>query len=214
MSIIAYALYWSYSNLNDVELCNDTGDFCMKFAGWIQFTTFTRWCWICEGVYFVAANCMHFSLVSPRFVQMLFGVSLASAFVVTTVTYGVLVPGALLRPQPIHRRGSITLLLSPAGHAMHSFNTIFILFDMWLSRQSMQPADMFLGVCWGSAYVVFEWVFHHYTHAWHYPFLNYNLPYAWAAYGALFLVFAGYWVLGCEVSAPKPDMQESEKRRA
>jgi hypothetical protein len=173
----------------------------MQFSGAVQFSTFTRWCWMLQGIYFAAANINHFGILPSRLVQVLFGLSLASAFLVTTMTYIVLVPGALLLPHPAHKQGAITILLSPSGHAMHLLNTVFMVSDMILSKQSMQPPDMVFGGVWALLYVSFEWVFHHYTGAWHYPFLNYNLPYASAIYGIIWLVFCGYWQLGCRISA-------------
>ena len=61
--VIVGTLWSSYVMLSNIEICDDEGVGCLKFAGLIQFTTFTRWCFILEGVYFVAANLEHYSLV-------------------------------------------------------------------------------------------------------------------------------------------------------
>merc|ERR1711918_90676 len=154
-------------NLSHHKLCDDSGEYCMQFEGAIQFSTFTRWSWMLEGVYFLAANLHDVGLLPPRLTHSLFGVSLASAFMVTSITYTVLVPGALLIPQPDHKQGAIAVLLSPSGHVMHSLNTLFILTDAKLSEQSMQRKDITLGACWALLYLLFEWVFHYHTGAWH-----------------------------------------------
>jgi len=200
LSAIVGTLFWSVRNLSHLKLCDDKGDLCMQFSGAVQFSTFTRWCWMLQGIYFAAANLHHFGILPSRLVQVLFGVSLASAFLVTTVTYGVLVPGALLLSHPAHKQGAIEILLSPSGHAMHLLNTVFMVSDMVLSKHTMQPADVIYGGAWQLLYAAFEWVFHYYTGAWHYPFLDYNLPYAAAIYGIIHLVFCGYWCLGCRIS--------------
>jgi hypothetical protein len=182
----------------------------MQFEGWVQFSTFTRWCWILEGVYFTAANVAHYvrGPATSRIAQILFGVATASAMMVTTVTYGVLVPGALLIPMPEHRQGSIEVLLSWQGHTMHSANSLFMICDTYLSKQSMQRKDMIYGIGWGISYVLFEWVFYAYTDAWHYPFMNYNAPFAVVIYAVLLGVFSLYWYIGCKASdsrLPKAD---------
>lgn len=198
--VIVGTLRWSLNNLNHVVLCNDTGGNCMKFEGAMQFSTFTRWSWMIQGLYYITANLRSFGVVTPRFVQMLFGISLTAALMVTSVTYLVLVPGALLIPQPAHKAGAIEILLSPSGHIMHLCNTVFIVIDMVLSKQYMLLKDMPLGLYYGLSYVVFEWIFHHFTGMWHYPFMDYNAPFAGAAYAALVLVFLGYWTLGYKVT--------------
>merc|ERR1711956_46160 len=108
--------------------------------------------------------------------------------------YIILVPGTILIPQPAHKQGAISILLSPSGHIMHSLNTVFILFDAKFSKQCMQPADITLGASWVLIYLVFEWLFHFHTGGWHYPFLNYDKPYATLVHMALFGVFCAYWL--------------------
>jgi hypothetical protein len=196
--------------LNHVDICDEEGNRCIKFAGAVQFSTFTRWSWIIQGVYYAAANLNDFGVLPQRLPQMLFGISLSSAFMVTSVTYCILVPGALLLPQPAHRQGAITILLSPSGHTMHLCNTAFIMTDMLLSKQSMQLADMYFGVGYVLSYLLFEILFHSYTGCWHYPFMNYNLPFASATYVFFFTVYCGYWMLGCRVSATNTAKQHSK----
>merc|ERR1712216_231802 len=115
--------------------------------------------------------------------------------------------GALLMKHPSHKQGHIEILLSPAGHIMHLCNTVFILCEMKLSQQTMQQADIALGVYYGLSYCLFEWLFHHYTGAWHYPFLDYNARFAWIAYLVLFGIFSGYWLLGCRITAAHASKQ-------
>eukprot|EP00928_Gymnodinium_smaydae_P044887 TRINITY_DN29962_c0_g1_i1.p1 TRINITY_DN29962_c0_g1~~TRINITY_DN29962_c0_g1_i1.p1 ORF type:complete len:167 (+),score=17.02 TRINITY_DN29962_c0_g1_i1:439-939(+) len=153
-----------------------------------------------EGLYFICASASHAGLIPSRCVQKLFAVCMTAAVMVTTVTYGVLVPGAILLPQPIHREGAITLLFSWQGHVMHSLNLVFMLLDFWFSRQQMELADMPYGVTLGVSYVMFEWVFFHKTGFWHYPFLNYNNVWAPGAYLALFFFFGLHWTLGCKLT--------------
>ena len=202
--VIVGTLWWSIRNLSHLKLCDDSGEHCMRFEGAVQFSTFTRWSWMVEGLYFVCANLHYIGILPARATQILFGISMASAFMVSTITYGVLVPGALLLPQPDHKQGAISILLSPSGHIMHSVNTVFILCDARFSKQCMQQADVALGAGWALLYLVFEWVFHYHTGGWHYPFLNYDLPYASLVHMALFAVFCGYWLLGCRICAPPP----------
>eukprot|EP00931_Biecheleriopsis_adriatica_P045756 TRINITY_DN26213_c0_g1_i1.p1 TRINITY_DN26213_c0_g1~~TRINITY_DN26213_c0_g1_i1.p1 ORF type:complete len:259 (-),score=22.38 TRINITY_DN26213_c0_g1_i1:104-880(-) len=198
--IIIGTLYSSYHTLRHVEVCDDSGERCFRFEGGYQFSTFTRWCWMLEGVYFAVASLNHFFLGMPRLVQVLFGMSLSSAVMVTTITYGVLVPGAVFMPLPKAKQGAVTILLSYQGHIMHSLNLVFILSDMWISGQTMQLADMPFGISWGLTYLVFEWIFQHFTGVWHYPFLNYTLPFTLLIHLLLLAVLAAYWYLGCKLS--------------
>eukprot|EP00966_Prymnesium_polylepis_P102018 2362763-Prymnesium_polylepis.1 len=112
-NIIA-TMVWSWLTLQDVVLCNDAGDRCFSFTGWVQVSTFTRWSWMLQGLYFACAN------LRLPIARQLFGVSLSSAMLVTIMVYAVLVPGAWLRPQPAHLAGNIAVLTSPQGHIMHS----------------------------------------------------------------------------------------------
>jgi hypothetical protein len=187
--------------LSHLDICNEEGNNCIKYAGAVQFSTFTRWSWMIQGVYYAAANLNDSGVLRPRLLQLLFGISVSSAFMVTSVTYCVLVPSALLLPQPAHKQGAITILLSPAAHTMHLCNTAFIVTDMILSKQTMQLADMYVGFGYLLSYVIFEFIFYFYTGNWHYPFMNYNLPFAYATYGVLLAVYCGCWMLGCRVSA-------------
>ena len=66
-----------------VSICDDDGANCMPFTGLAQLSTFTRWCWMLQGVYYVAASC---GLRASE----LFGVAFSSALLVTAVTYTVL----------------------------------------------------------------------------------------------------------------------------
>jgi hypothetical protein len=166
-----------------------------------------------EAVYFVVANVNHLfsSCFLSRVTQILFGISTASAILVTTVTYGVLVPGAIMLPQPEHRAGMVTVLFSWQGHTMHSLNTLFMLCDTYLSKQIMQPKDAIYGLLWGGSYVLFEWIFHQYTNMWHYPFMDYNKPAAPVIYMVLLAVFMLYWFLGCKISARAAQSGENKK---
>merc|ERR1712008_375192 len=107
-------LMWSMRNLSHLELCDDSGQHCMRFEGAVQFSTFTRWSWMVEGLYFVCANLHYAGVLPARLTQVLFGISMASAFMVTTITYIILVPGTILIPQPAHKQGAISILLSPS----------------------------------------------------------------------------------------------------
>mmetsp|Transcript_6232 Transcript_6232/g.14270 ORF Transcript_6232/g.14270 Transcript_6232/m.14270 type:complete len:142 (-) Transcript_6232:107-532(-) len=134
----------------------------------------------------------------------MFEVSMVSAFLVTSVTYTVLVPGALFVEQPSSRRGAVEILLSPQGHVMHSLNTVFILTDFAVSRCKRQVfmQDVIFGILWSFSFAVFEWVFHSRTGLWHYPFMDYNRPTAELAYIGLAAVFFGFWRLAALVTAP------------
>lgn len=205
VAVIVGTLYSSVlssnHNLNHVVVCEDSGTQCFKFEGVYQFSTFTRWCWMLEGLFFISANLSDcFGMLSPRFVQALFGVTSSSAIMVTTVTYGLLVPGALLLDNPPARQGSIEILLSYQGHAMHSLNLVFMLCELWFSGRTMQLADLPFGLSWGFLYICFEWTFFYYNGIWHYPFLNYNHPFALLFHIILVGVFAVYWIWGCKLS--------------
>jgi hypothetical protein len=203
---------WSYTNLSHLLICDDDGNNCMLFAGIVQFSTFTRWCWMIQGLYYFTAILHHLNLMPARVCRILFGISLSSALLVTTITYCVLVPGATLIDHPAHKQGLIDILLSWSGHVMHSTNTLMIFTDMYFSRQSMERADIVLAVYWGALYVVFEWVFHFYTGAWHYPFLNYNNLAAPVIYAVLLFVLCGFYILGCNASAAAlPEKSKSKK---
>jgi hypothetical protein len=191
----------SRRSLSHLRICDDTGEHCLQFQGAVQFSTFTRWSYMLEGAYFLAANLRHVGLMPARGVEVLFGTAMASAILVTTVTYGVLVPGAMLLPQPPHREGAITVLLSKEGHFMHSMNLVFMAVDAWLSKQTMRSSDMQFGVFWAVAYVLFEWVFFRATGLWHYPFMDYTKPFAPVIYAVLGGVFAWYWQLGCKFTS-------------
>ena len=84
---VLLTMAWSYFSLSHVHICDDTGARCLRFAGTVQLSTFTRWSWMLQGVYFLSVS------FGWRGSELLFGVSLASALLVTAVTYSVLVPG-------------------------------------------------------------------------------------------------------------------------
>ncbi|KAL1522611.1 hypothetical protein AB1Y20_017594 [Prymnesium parvum] len=174
---IVFTMIWSFITLSDVVLCNDSGDRCFTFSGWAQFTSFTRWCWILQGVYFVSAN------LGLRCARVLFSVSLSSALLVTSFVYLVLIPGALLRPQPGHKAGNVALLVSTQAHIMHLCNTLQLLWDLWFAKTyTAQLSDAQYSIAWGLMYVVFEWIFHHYSGMWHYPFLDFTKPFSSLSY--------------------------------
>jgi len=180
----------------------------MRFSGAMQFSTFTRWCWMLQGLYYLVALA---SCAVPRLVrlaQVLFGMSVATAFLVTAVVYMVLVPGALFMEQPPHRKGSIQLLFSAQGHIMHCLNAVFIIIDFTVSphAQQMCMADLPYGVLFGGVYVVFEWIFHARTGMWHYPFLDYDKNLAEVAYLLLFLAFVAFWWIGSQVTHLRSDV--------
>lgn len=202
LAVVVGTLCWSYVSLGDVMLCSDDGQRCLRFAGSMQFTTFTRWCWMLQAVYYALAVAARAVPLLSRACLVLFEVCVATALLVTTVTYTVLIPGALLTPQPPHRRGAIELLLSTQGHIMHSMNTVFILSDYALSRSASRVwmAHLPYGIAFGVAYVLFEWAFHSSTGFWHYPFMNYDLAFAEVAYLALFAAFTFFWRLAAHVS--------------
>lgn len=177
-----------------VQICDDTGRRCFAFDGIVQFSTFTRWSWMLQGVYMVSAN-LHWRISRP-----LFGVSFSSALLVTTVAYGVLVPMALFRTHPPHQAGHITVLLSPTSHMMHLTNTAQMLCDVWLSQdRTMRVADLPYSIGWLLLYGLFEWCCYARTGMWHYPFMDYTQPYAWASYSILVGVVSAYWRLGSSV---------------
>ena len=152
-------MVWSMLALSDVQVCSESGDSCLTFRGGLQFSTFTRWSWLLQGIFYVCAN-LQLNSVS----QSLFGVCLSSALLTTFMSYTVLVPGALLIPQPAHKASSIRLLLSPQAHIMHTCNTLQIVTDLWLCRGfTMQPAGMRYGVGWPFTFLLFEWAFYDQT---------------------------------------------------
>lgn len=195
--VVVATLTWSLIALSHIKVCDDTGELCMAFKGAIQFTTFTRWCWMLEGLYFFCAILSQLGVTGSRTTQLLFSVSLASAVLVTTVTYGVLVPGVLFTPQPVHRQGHVEILFSTQGHIMHSLNLSFMLIDAMFSKRLMYQQDLIWGVSWCLTYVCFEWWYHFVTGQWHYPFLDFNKSFAPASYAALQLTFIGYWFACC-----------------
>jgi len=141
------------------------------------------------------------SAVLQRAAQILFQVSLGAALLVTTVTYSVLVPGSTLIEHPPHRQGNISVLLSPQGHIMHALNTIFILIEMSQCRRQGFPIGIWLrdlpfGVLFCVSYLVFEWIFYSYTGFWHYPFLDYDKPFAEVSHLALVGAFVAFWYVG------------------
>eukprot|EP00929_Paragymnodinium_shiwhaense_P107178 TRINITY_DN73244_c0_g1_i1.p1 TRINITY_DN73244_c0_g1~~TRINITY_DN73244_c0_g1_i1.p1 ORF type:complete len:275 (-),score=46.27 TRINITY_DN73244_c0_g1_i1:537-1361(-) len=208
-------LCWSYLKLSHVEVCSEDGDRCLQFSGAMQFSTFTRWSWMLQGLYYCIAL---FASISPqadgssssfslqRAAQILFQMSFGTAMLVTTVTYTVLVPGAVLINHPPHRAGNIEILLSPQGHIMHSLNTVFIVSEMLLCRRQKFPgigmwvSDLIYGVLWCLAYVMFEWIFHWRTGLWHYPFLDYHKASAEAAHLVLVAVFVAFWYAGSRIT--------------
>eukprot|EP00966_Prymnesium_polylepis_P219246 5072771-Prymnesium_polylepis.1 len=63
----------------------------------------------------------------------------------------------------------------------------------------MRPADVTHGICFCVLYVMFEWWFYHHMGTWHYPFLNYEKPYASLMYAGTFGVFVASWAVGCQL---------------
>eukprot|EP00927_Polykrikos_kofoidii_P067080 TRINITY_DN62606_c0_g1_i1.p1 TRINITY_DN62606_c0_g1~~TRINITY_DN62606_c0_g1_i1.p1 ORF type:complete len:264 (-),score=20.64 TRINITY_DN62606_c0_g1_i1:47-838(-) len=203
---IVSTMGWSLSALSDILVCSEGGDSCLRFTGGMQFSTFTRWCWMLQGFYYIVA------LVAAgpapqlaRLAQVLFEISLATALLVSFVTYTVLVPGALLVDQPSYRRGSVEILLSYQGHIMHSMNTVFIFTELTVCRPRCRVwlQDLPYGILFLLMYLVFEWIFHAKTGMWHYPFLDYNKAVAVPAHVMLLFTFVCFWHAGIRVTGSR-----------
>ena len=169
----------------------------------MKVSTFTRCCWLLEGAYFLLASCSHFYPypVLSRITEIIFGVVTASAILVTTVTYGVLVPGAMFLSVPKHLAGDLQDMYSWESHSMHIANSVFMLIEAKLSKREMKAKDSVYGMIWGVTWVIHEWIFYQYTRMWHYPFMDYNAPLAPVVYTALLAALMMYWYLGCRVTA-------------
>lgn len=156
-----------------------------------------------QGVYYMVAIVASAAPASRanflcRLVHPLYQTSMSTAFLVTFVTYCVLVPGAFLVKIQPHLRGAIDILLSPQGHIMHVLCTVFILTEVWALQGAVhvEIADFRYAVGYGALYLVFEWLFHAQTGIWHYPFLDYDRPMAELSHLALFLALAAFWRAG------------------
>jgi hypothetical protein len=175
----------------------------------VQFSTFTRWCWLIQGLFYASslARCQQRAkLAASRATHILFQISWASAILVTVVSYGVLVPACALLPVPAHKQDMVTVLLSPQGHIMHSFNTFMIWLVFKLDHTLYaQPRDFPYFILFCMCYVGFEYWFHATYGLFHYPFLDYNKPFPLpeCSYAALIGVSWLFWSVICKVSAQR-----------
>lgn len=218
--LVVATISYAYSTLKHVKVCTVDGSACRPFEGYLPFTTFTRWCWLLEGVYFIVANLASEThtlkkdrreggaLVRAlsRASQALVGVCMASALLVTVVVYAFLVPSALLLPQPAHRQGAIEILFSGPSHVMHSCNLLFMLIDLRLSPRAviMRGDDLKLGLAWCTLYFAFAIGLYEGTGFLHYPFLDYKGGkglHAFAACVVVVGVYVGFWRLGTRLCA-------------
>lgn len=166
--------------------------------------TFTVWCWIAQGMYFIAsATCSVMSLwdasaVSPFLIGstvVLFEISFALAYLVTVLVSFVLIPAAISRKIP-HK------FFEPIPVLFHNANALFMAVDIVLNKITMRFSHIAFIQLFGLAYVLFAWNLHSRSGIFFYFFLDYDRPYAILWYAGLFvgvgvMLNMSYHVISC-----------------
>jgi len=73
------------------------------------------------------------------------------------------------------RQGS-RIMWSYAGLLMHNANLVFVLFDMWLNKLTLEPNHRYFVLLFGLSYQYFATIFNFYTGVWYYFFLDTDKP--------------------------------------
>lgn len=97
--------------------------------------------------------------------SLLSNVCFPASFLVSLLTWGVLVPQAA-------SAGNVAGFLTFYSWNEHLANFICLSLEFYFDRLLVQP-HLFLAIyCWAALYVIFAWIFHAYTGLWAYFFLN------------------------------------------
>jgi hypothetical protein len=165
-----------------------------------RLTTFTVWCWMLQGLYFLLASLLSIAYLYdenayiPQILifstYILFEVTFALSYLVTTVVTFVLIPGAISKNIPHSFFNVIPVIL-------HNVNVLFMAVDAVVNRIDVHTNHIVFAELFGLAYVVFAWYLHKKIGAFYYFFLDYDRPYAVLWYLGLFLavsnsVFVNY----------------------
>jgi hypothetical protein len=158
-----------------------------------RLMTFTVWCWMALGLYFLMAGiCSILIVYRPELIEsqsallciasILFEIAFSMAYLVTTVVTFLLIPGARARNSEESFFATIPLIL-------HNANALFMAVEIFLNRIEFRLAHLPFIQLFGLCYVFFTWIHvHRKFEVFFYFFLDYNRPFAAAWYGALFFL--------------------------
>mmetsp|Transcript_26370 Transcript_26370/g.39123 ORF Transcript_26370/g.39123 Transcript_26370/m.39123 type:complete len:291 (-) Transcript_26370:67-939(-) len=165
-----------------------------------RLTTFTVWSWNVMGIYFlISSYCsimtsMGLDHLVPRvFIELgwvLYELSFAVSFLVTSVTSFVLIPGGISRGLPVDNFFRIPSLL------MHNANVIFMTAESMLNGLHFNSSHAPFAVLYGVCYCLFSWVWYEYKGVFYYFFLDYTGRYVVLWYAGLIAVLLVFFFAG------------------
>mmetsp|Transcript_18890 Transcript_18890/g.47665 ORF Transcript_18890/g.47665 Transcript_18890/m.47665 type:complete len:307 (-) Transcript_18890:11-931(-) len=197
-------------------MCNDDVSVCIPYGGVWILSTFTMWCWVAQGVYFVlsglvtlgwlrAPNNLVFSL------SVLYEVQLCVSLLVTLAVSFLLVPmlewklstfkGPARQLESLRNRQAVLNL--PFAVLVHTANLWLMLLELSCNRIPFQTAHFPFVLLWATLYAFFGWAFFHLHGIWYYFFLDYRRPFAALAYAGLMMCLVLFFRLASVVTSVK-----------
>mmetsp|Transcript_11891 Transcript_11891/g.14147 ORF Transcript_11891/g.14147 Transcript_11891/m.14147 type:complete len:291 (+) Transcript_11891:329-1201(+) len=178
-----------------------------RLRKWWNFATFTIWAWIAQMVYFgIVASASVYSMVARRppsllitqLAWVLYELSLPTAFFVTIVVYGILVPLVSNAPQFAAAEG---LLKGPISRLMHGANSGIMIFELAFNNFPLSFSHWVFPALFANIFAAFAWHFFRITGIFYYPFLDYRdkrWPIAW--YTTLAAIYVGIYLICAKVA--------------
>jgi len=172
-------------------------------SGYWALATFTVWCWMMLGVYFVLSGAASLtdacglqrtcspSKFSANFLWVLFQMMFSYACLVCLVVWLILLPATYIKFGAHHG------LLSFPAISMHNANVLFMLVEMRLNRLTFVRSHVVFTLYFGCAYVVFSWLWYLKTHLFFYFFIDMRSPIVFAGYTMLLTLICGMSI-SCE----------------
>eukprot|EP01094_Clydonella_sp_ATCC50884_P020189 TRINITY_DN4143_c1_g1_i1.p1 TRINITY_DN4143_c1_g1~~TRINITY_DN4143_c1_g1_i1.p1 ORF type:complete len:355 (-),score=102.01 TRINITY_DN4143_c1_g1_i1:88-1035(-) len=187
------------------------------------YSYYTVWNFTLLFVYFATASIwtvLHMrratsdtlTLYLGNFLVVAFNVELACVFLVDSVTWCILFPGAVAS-------GNTSMLVNFESITEHGLNGVFMLIEFSLNHIPIVPFHAAHMMVWAGTYMCFSWVFYVATGIWRYDFLNIFSPwspfwytlvagahivYFFILYGVHLLKLKGLLHYGFEIVEEKP----------
>lgn len=135
--------------------------------GFMRLTTFTVWCWLLVGLYFLAALLPPLAIVA----RTLFGVAFACSVLVTVVVTFILMPF-----HRAHRSAGNEHLTQWRSVVYHNLNSVLMGIEFAVGARTPELAGLPVAFLWGCAYVLFARAWFSRIGMYYYFFLDDSLP--------------------------------------
>lgn len=189
----------------------------VAIGGMEVLSTFTVWCYLLVGLYFLAAGlvstaaclgmkgesaCSH--LLSCA-LWVWFESMLSCAILVSVVVWGVLLPSIYIAT------GTDGGLLSYLTLSAHNLNSVFMLAEGLLNRLYLEPAHIVFVLYYGGLYLLFSWFFFLRTGVFWYFFIDWRSPWTIGGYTLLIAtIYAFFTMCRCLLDRAK-QLKHSER---